>query len=342
MLLESGISHTNDGRFFINNDPEAVIARTKANGVEIPVDVNHGIEIGSSEPSMGWVTDYEVRDGAIWARVDWTDLGREQVLGKYYRYISPALNHDQDGNVIDFQSVALTNKPALVMPALANTQKKAKATASQHPQQTEIPMDEETLAKWRKILNLAEDADEATVQAAIDKAAEAVDADPAEEEEEELSAEEQAAADAEAEEAAALAAAEAEAAALPENPDPENFVHKADYDAVVEQLAASAEATADAPTEAEISETVETAMASGRIAPATKAHHTAMCSTRKGLDSFKAMVKIAPKIVATTKSKKAMASKELGKPSLSEDQLAMCSKMGLDPKAYAATLNNAK
>lgn len=342
MILPAGTSHTNDGRYFINDNPEGVIARTKANGLEVPVDVNHEIEMGSSDPSMGWITDYEIRDGAIWAKIDWTDLGRAQVLGKYYRYVSPAMDEDQDGNVIAFQSVALVNKPALVMPALANTQRSAKATASQKPQQTETTMDEETLARLRKILNLAEDADEEAVQAALDKAAEAVDAEDGEGEGDD-------AGDGEGDDAgegegddAGEDGEEEDTPELPENPDPENFVHKADYDAVVQQLADAAEDTADAPTETEITEVVETAMASGRISPATKSHHVAMCSTRKGLDSFKAMVKIAPKIVSTKKSKKAMASKERSGSGLSENQLAMCSRMGLDPKAYAATLKTNK
>lgn len=340
MMLPAGLSHTNDGRFFKNYDPEGVIARTKSNGLEIPVDINHGIEIGLSEPSMGWVKDYEVRNGEIWALVEWTDLGREQVLSKHYRYISPAMNHDTDSNVIDFQSVALTNKPALIMPALANTQNNAAASAAQNPQQTETLMDEATLAKFRKIFNLADDADETAVQAAIDAAAEAAD---------ETAADEAAKALAD-KEAADKAASDAVAGAgeaggdddveLPENPNPDVFVYKADYDAAVARLEESAADAADAPNEVEISEAVETAMASGRIAPATAAHHKAMCSTRKGLDSFKSMVKIAPQVVPTAKAKTALASSQKKTGGLSENQLATCSRMGIDPKAYAATLKS--
>lgn len=52
-----------------------------------------------------------MREGAVWGRIDWTAVGRNQVETKEYRYLSPAFDHDSAGNVLKLVSVALTNKP---------------------------------------------------------------------------------------------------------------------------------------------------------------------------------------------------------------------------------------
>lgn len=63
-----------------------------------------------------------VRDGAVWARVEWNDAGRLAVASRSYRYVSPAFTHTADGKITGVKSAALVTQPALVMPALAHLQ----------------------------------------------------------------------------------------------------------------------------------------------------------------------------------------------------------------------------
>jgi len=317
MLFPAGITETNDGRLYKNTDPDSAIARTEAVGLFVPADVSHGMEWGSPEPSMGWVEEYDVRDGAIWGRVEWTDLGRAAITAKHYRYISPAFDVDNDGNLIRFRTIALVNTPAFTMPALASQKKHAGVDPAHTPQHTETMMDEETLAKFRKIFNLPDDADGAAVQAAIDAAAQAVGSDDSKGDD--------------------GPGGDDDAVELPENPDPEHFVHKVDYDAAIAALSERADELAKAPSSDDVEAAITQAVTAGRIAPSTADYHRAMCATQKGFDQFKDMVRISPKIVPTTPAKTALASVEKGNHGLTPNQLKTCSAMGIEPKAYAAT-----
>ena len=71
----------------------------------------------------GWITDLQVRAGGLYAKIEWTDKGREAVEGGLYRYFSADI-----GSVVDIETgdevfpvliaVALTNTPAMnTMPA---------------------------------------------------------------------------------------------------------------------------------------------------------------------------------------------------------------------------------
>ncbi len=100
MLVPAGRIEAVDGRVFFNDVPEAVVAAFARHGLELPIDVNHKSEVapaGEETPAMGWITALEVREGAIWARVEWTPRGREALEKREYRYISPAFYHDEAG-----------------------------------------------------------------------------------------------------------------------------------------------------------------------------------------------------------------------------------------------------
>lgn len=103
-----------------------------------PIDWEHlGHRNWRSErnPAAGWIEDVKVGDDgvSVWARVEWTDIGRDEVLNKRYRYISPVVAIqwplDNEGN-IDWDGVpkatklidaALTNNPATYIRDLART-----------------------------------------------------------------------------------------------------------------------------------------------------------------------------------------------------------------------------
>lgn len=111
-----------DGRWWHMSDAAAVAARFDP-AKEPQIDIEHSSELkapnGDPAPAVGWMKEIAVRDGALWARVDWTATGREMVSGKAYRYLSPVFTYDPATMEIDaILSAGLTNTPNLEMAAL--------------------------------------------------------------------------------------------------------------------------------------------------------------------------------------------------------------------------------
>jgi phage I-like protein len=115
-----------DGRTWTLPDPHALVAAFTANQADLPFDINHATELkapkGEDAPAQGWIKALEIRDGLVWARVEWNEAGRLVVLSKAYRYVSPGFLHTKDGKIVAVTSAALVTHPALVMPALAQQQ----------------------------------------------------------------------------------------------------------------------------------------------------------------------------------------------------------------------------
>jgi len=147
-----------DGRAWTMADPSSVIAAcraARAGSIEIPVDFEHASHVkgekGERADAIGWVRDLEVREGALWGRVEWLATGREAVASRAYRFVSPGF-HFRPGSreVSRLVSVGLTNVPNFSMPALNRSQEI-------------LPMDADVL----KALGLAPDAGPAAALAAI-------------------------------------------------------------------------------------------------------------------------------------------------------------------------------
>lgn len=147
-----------DGRTFRLSDPQALKDAFYANEADLPVDVEHASETrppqGLDAPAVGWIKDVEVRSGAIWGRVDWTEQGRAWIEAKAYRYLSPAFLHLRDGEMIALKSAGLTNNPAFKMAALAS---------AEHPPKKEDKMEKSVL----DALGLADDRTAPDVVAAV-------------------------------------------------------------------------------------------------------------------------------------------------------------------------------
>ena len=122
LLVPAGDIVARDGRAFSNLTPDVIVTAFRADRKDMPVDYEHATHLrapeGLSAPAVGWVKDVAVRDGALWGQVEWNREGREAVESKAYRYISPVVHPDASRNVVRISSVALTNDPALYLPAL--------------------------------------------------------------------------------------------------------------------------------------------------------------------------------------------------------------------------------
>lgn len=278
-----------DGRAWIMPDPAAVIAAcraTRGGSVEIPVDFEHATHVkgekGERADAIGWVRELEERDGALWGRVEWRDVGRDAVASRAYRFVSPTFHFAPGTRAVSrFISVGLTNVPNFSMPALNSEQ--------------ETTMDPDVL----KALGLAPDAGPAAAVSAIN----------------------------------ALKTAEQTAMNRAQNPDPAQFVPRADYELATNRLS-TLEAEEKARQEGEIAATVDAAVAAGKIAPASKEFHLAACRAEGGLALFREMVSASPVIAAPTPPRAADATGT--NPKLEADVVAMCRAWGMTPEEYAA------
>lgn len=159
--LEGGKVTTIDGRgpYRVSDLHRLASESLQAAGGKLAIDENHSTDLaaprGEPAPARGWVEKIEVRDGALWGHVSWTDSGKALMSDRAYRGISPVIIHNKAGDVLRIARASLTNSPNLRgMSALHSTQEEAM---------------NELLAKLRTALGLAEDADEAAVLDAISK-----------------------------------------------------------------------------------------------------------------------------------------------------------------------------
>ena len=81
---------------------------------DLVLDYEHQTLDGVEAPAAGWITELEGREDGLWAKVEWTERGREYVESREYRYISPVLLVDAETlEGVQLQSAALTNNPAI-------------------------------------------------------------------------------------------------------------------------------------------------------------------------------------------------------------------------------------
>jgi len=121
-----------DGRVFhIADAADVVTASIEHEAVYgAPLDEQHKTQLdgrwGGSAPAYGWFKDYRTAaNGAIEAKVEWTDLGEAAVTRKHYRFISLAADvYERDGvyEVVAITGGGLTNWQNLEVQALNHQQ----------------------------------------------------------------------------------------------------------------------------------------------------------------------------------------------------------------------------
>src|SRR5215472_11562251 len=127
-LIPAGEFSAVDGRGpFENSDPDSIVAASiaKMPQVGLVLDYDHSTDLAAPEgrpaPAAGWLKQFKVEQGAIFARIEWTADAAEAVKEKKYRYVSPVFEHSKDGKLERILRAALTNNPALInLPALAS------------------------------------------------------------------------------------------------------------------------------------------------------------------------------------------------------------------------------
>ena len=281
-LLPNGPIDARDGRHWLNDAPDAVVAqtRTRAGAADLVIDYEHQTDKapsnGAPAPAAGWVKEVAVRDGVVSARVEWTARAAQHIVAGEYRYVSPVFWHDADPphRIHAVERVALTNSPAITaLPALASTQEGA------------MP---EHLKRFLERFNLKLESSQAEVGEAVSRldARAGVPARTA------LAAALGLASDANEEsilaQATTLHAAAQNSGATP---DPALYVPIAQHTAVTQELSTLKGARAEEKALA----AVDAAVAGGKVIPAIRGW--ALDYARRDLAGFEAYIATAPAIV---------------------------------------------
>jgi phage I-like protein len=126
-LIPAGEFKGRDGRgpFRLTN-PKKVIGATRELQMDagLPIDYDHATDFGAPEgrpaPAAGWICGFDERDGSLWGKVEWTAHGAEAVAMREYRYISPVFEYAENGDVVRLLRAALTNNPNLFLTAISS------------------------------------------------------------------------------------------------------------------------------------------------------------------------------------------------------------------------------
>lgn len=115
-VLPLGKVVLNDGRqpFTVTEDSiKKIIDKFEGNGVDMVIDYEHQTMSGEKAPAAGWIKELRARDDGLWAYVQWTDIAKEYIRNKEYRYYSPTVRLDPQRTVQELLHVGLTNFPAI-------------------------------------------------------------------------------------------------------------------------------------------------------------------------------------------------------------------------------------
>lgn len=148
-----------DGRVWRNPAPQAVVDAFLQRNIDLVIDWEHASEHrapkGEDAPAAGWIKELELREGAIWGQVEWTEKAMGQLQRKEYRFLSPVFLFTRDDHrIVRLTSAGLTNQPNLALKAL-----------NQQTHQEESTVWKELL----KRLGLPEDATEAQAITALNQ-----------------------------------------------------------------------------------------------------------------------------------------------------------------------------
>jgi phage I-like protein len=296
-----------DGRYWIIDDPQAIIAKSE---LPLHVDYEHASEVrapkGEEAPAAGWIDKLEVRDGRIWAHVDWTPRASAMIAEREYRFISPTFWFDSNTlRIVGLVSVALTNRPNLTMTALNAQDDETSADASGHPKRNtgEKIMDKEQLKALCKKLGLQEEASATAILAAVDT----------------------------------LIDDKTKAMNAAQTPPLEKFVPRADYDKIKGDLDTAnnaIKAANEAKLDAEITSAVDEAVKAGKVTPASRDYYLAQCRKDGGLAEFKTFVAAAPVLTGVSDLDTRRANNSNADRQLTAEEKAVCSAMGLTEEAF--------
>lgn len=112
-------------------DYEQIVFKFHEDGQELPLDRDHASmkqPLERDTQAYGWIYDLRLMSGGaddyngLYAKFRWTDEGRNLVLSRAYRFLSPVFTLSEDGHPTSLVNVALTNRPNFDLPPIFNTE----------------------------------------------------------------------------------------------------------------------------------------------------------------------------------------------------------------------------
>ncbi|MGL5344843.1 MAG: phage protease [Plesiomonas sp.] len=331
-----------------------IIETVNARATELCFDYEHqtlrAAQNGQPAPAAGWFSRLEWIDGdGLYATdIRWTEPAAEMIRKKEYRYISPVFHYKKEtGEVSALINVAITNTPALDdLDELHVAALSRLAAMSLTPEETGVTtMDEEQianlLANLRWIFNLPETATADDIKAEIEKIIAAMSNNQG------VAAASQGLSAWISQQTAAkdqiIATCNTQIAALSASAyDPAKYVP---IEAVTQLQAQLSQAQAGS-VEQELDGLVQAALSDGRLVPAMS--DWAKDLGRKDVGALKTYLDGVPAIAALSSlqsqqtrlndNKTGALQHRLYVNEMDNEQLAICSSMGLDPKDIADDL----
>lgn len=112
-ILPLGEVKTTKGNFYVDEESVKVMKEYfKKRGLDIVVDYEHQSLSDKKALAGGWIKDFYIKDNCVVARVEFTDIAKQEIENKQYKYLSPTV-FLKNGKPIKLHSVALTNTPAI-------------------------------------------------------------------------------------------------------------------------------------------------------------------------------------------------------------------------------------
>lgn len=117
-------------------DYEQIVFKYHEDGQELPLDRDHASmkkPLERDTQAYGWIYDLRLMSGGaddyngLYAKFRWTEEGRNLVLSRAYRFLSPVFTLSEDGHPTSLVNVALTNRPNFDLPPIFNTKGSAEA-----------------------------------------------------------------------------------------------------------------------------------------------------------------------------------------------------------------------
>ncbi len=291
-----------DGRRWLFDDAAgtSVIQAFAARNAALPIDWEHASQHrapnGEAAPAAAWIERIEVRDGALWGTVNWTERGRNQVAAREYRYLSPVFDFEPaTGRIVRLVSAGLTNLPNLHLQALnaeGDTMNRSALLA----------------AALAAVLGLKPEATDDEIATGLNAMKKKLDDET-------------------------VRALNAERSAS--TPSLERFVPRVDHDAVIARATNAEKALKDrdaADFTAQVKTEIGAALKAGKITPASVEYYTATCSDREGLERFKAFVAGAAVIAPDGEAEKKPAATGTA---LNAEERAVCQATGISHEEFA-------
>lgn len=254
-MLPAGEFAGRDGRGPYKTAAHAVLAAFAAAGKDMAGDYEHqsikAEQNGKPAPASGWVKELQERDDGIWGRVAWNKRAAGFIAAQEYRFISPVFDHYKDGTVFRLTGFALVNDPNLFLTAL----NRREGISSAHIQGGIVDI-KDLIERLVRLLNLPTLATPEQVVAELDKLKALVGQPETQAMRQALALPETAGI------GDIIRAAHGRVTA---EPDPAQYVPRAEFDRVAHSLQQLQQQTTDN----DVEKSVREAMAAGKVAPAS-------------------------------------------------------------------------